>query len=93
MKLAVIEIGSRSYLCPSVSVASKLMELLSKTVQVQRNYRAGQDTYTRDVEDAGAYSSHLEMRLVDASQVEANLKRVPEQRRLGYTKPSLEVGR
>lgn len=93
MKLAVIEIGSRSYLCPSVSVASKLMELLSKTVQVRRNYQAGQATYTQESADEGPYSSHLEMRLVDASQIEPKLKRVPEERRLGYRKPSLEGGR
>lgn len=92
MKTAVIEIGSYILLCPSVAAAAKLMELLGKTIRVRRQYqKSGQETYTPERNDGEEYSFPVEMRLIEQSQIKVAPKRLPEERRLGYT-PTISEG-
>lgn len=84
MKAAVVEIGHYQLLCPSVSVATKLIELLGKTAVVVRKYDADTGRYLYEIpDDESVRLMDIEMRLIDADQVKKPLARVPKTRRLG----------
>lgn len=84
MKAAVIEIGSYQLLCPSVQVATKLVELLGKIAVVTRKYDSDQHRYLYEIPDNEDYRRlDIEMRLIDASDVKKPVPRVPKTHRLG----------
>lgn len=89
MKTAVVEIGFYQLLCPSVAAAAKLVEMLGKTIPAQRKHESGQDVYLPEDPGSPDRGCRIEMRIIDASQILKTPKRVPEQRRLGYT-PTLQ---
>lgn len=94
MKAAIVQIGSQRLLCPSVPVATKLVELLGKCTPVRRTYPS---SGSRDVFQIVEVRDDLdrveiELTLVDACQVHRPPKTVPEGRRLGYTPPLPRIG-
>lgn len=88
MKIAVIQIGSHHFACPSVQCATKLVDLLSKVVHVRRKYGDGMMTYI-PVIDEGDLSLEVELTLIDQALIEKPLSRIPKARRLGPGEPLL----
>ena len=78
---AIVKIGyTQAFLAPTPAVAAKLVELLSRCVQVEegdRHWYPTEDTPERRVQ-------RIELILIPADQVRL---RIPKGRRLGYTPP------
>lgn len=94
MKSALIQIGGRRFLCPSVKVATQLVELFSKVVPVEWSHVDGRSVYKVEG-DEDSRDLNIELQLVDESQIVLPLKRVPKARRLGAgeaTLPNLNPG-
>jgi len=88
MKSALIQIGCRKFLCPSVKVATQLLDLFSKVVGVDWEYVDGKSVFkVHDVEESRDFT--VELQLVDESQIVLPLKRVPKAKRLGPGMPTM----
>lgn len=88
MKSALIQIGGRRFLCPSVKVATQLVDLFSKVVPVDWGHHDGKTVFkVADAEDSRELT--IELQLVDESQIVLPLKRVPKTRRLGPGMPTM----
>ena len=88
MKVALLQIGHRHFACPSVQIATKLVELLSKVVEVDRRLDGTRFVYT-PVDAEHDHPMQVELTLIDQDLVENRLKRVPKTRRLGPGMPTM----
>lgn len=88
MKSALIQIGGRMFLCPSVKVATQLIDLFSKVVPVDWGHQDGKSVFkVADPEDSREVT--IELHLVDESHILLPLKRVPKTHRLGAGMPTM----
>ncbi len=90
MNSAVVQIGGRFFLCPSIPVGAKLVELLGKCVEVNGDFvdagdgRGHRYVYT-PLDTESDRLAPVELKVVDAASIRKPIRRVPKGRRLGFT--------
>lgn len=92
MNHAIVQIGGNFFLCPSIPVAAKVVELLGKCVQVDQDFVNEGDAlghrYVYGPRDPGSERlCPVELKIVEGSAIRKPIARVPKQRRLGFTPP------
>lgn len=88
MKVAILRVGYRHFACPSVQIATKLVDLFSKVVQVDQRMVGNRHVYV-PVDSEHEHQMEVELTLIDSDLVEKRLKRVPQARRLGPGEPTM----
>lgn len=81
MKVGIVKIGYHWFACQSVDVATKLVALLGKTVEVEWNPGQHLARFT-PLDGESVRSACVELTLVDSDQIEKPAKRIPKERRL-----------
>lgn len=86
MNHAIVQIGSNHFLCPTVAVGAKLLELLGRCVQMDDDFvsdgsRGHRMMYTpRD--SSTNHLAPVELQIVSPDQIQKPIARVPKARRL-----------